>query len=292
VTAFYDAMLLFAYGLNSTIEEMGDDVLMQPLNSTRLATKMWGKSFQGITGNVTIDKNGDRLSDYSLLDMNPVTGQFEIVANYLHNAVGLEFVDGKKIHWPGDRDHPPEDHPKCGFDNSLCPDDSSEAFKWLSGFLSICVLILIVAVFLGYRHFKLEAEISSMTWKINPNDILLCNSTNQARNSFHTRMGSTTSIISEDLISLAGEQQCFITRGLYKGNHVAIKPIDTTGINLNRSLMLELKRMKALQHDHLARFYGAAIDGDPTCILTEYCPRGSLEDILEDERIKLERMFQ
>ncbi len=34
--------------------------------------------FLGITGNVTIDSNGDRLSDYSLLDMNPNTGVFEV----------------------------------------------------------------------------------------------------------------------------------------------------------------------------------------------------------------------
>ena len=32
----------------------------------------------GITGNVTIDKNGDRNADYSLLDMDPATGKFEV----------------------------------------------------------------------------------------------------------------------------------------------------------------------------------------------------------------------
>ena len=32
----------------------------------------------GLTGNVTIDKNGDRHADYSLLDMNPRTGMFEV----------------------------------------------------------------------------------------------------------------------------------------------------------------------------------------------------------------------
>ena len=32
----------------------------------------------GITGNVSIDSNGDRNADYSLLDLNPKSGKFEV----------------------------------------------------------------------------------------------------------------------------------------------------------------------------------------------------------------------
>ena len=34
--------------------------------------------FLGITGTVSIDENGDRNADYSLLDLNPKTGDFEV----------------------------------------------------------------------------------------------------------------------------------------------------------------------------------------------------------------------
>lgn len=89
-----------------------------------------------------------------------------------------------------------------------------------------------------------------------------------------------------------GERQLYIPMGFYKGNKVAIKTINIASINLTRPLMLELKTMKDLQHDHLVRFYGACVDGDPTCLLTEYCPKGSLQDILENEEIKLDWMFK
>lgn len=36
----------------------------------------------GITGAVRIDDNGDRDADYSLLDLDPVTGRFEVVSHY------------------------------------------------------------------------------------------------------------------------------------------------------------------------------------------------------------------
>lgn len=79
VTAFYDAVLLYAYALNDSITLLGEQqALKQPINGTYLAHLMWGKSFKGITGNVTIDSNGDRISDYSLLDLNPETGMFEV----------------------------------------------------------------------------------------------------------------------------------------------------------------------------------------------------------------------
>lgn len=66
-----------------------------------------------------IDDNGDRDADYSILDLDPITGKFEVVGHY--NGVNKHYspVPGKKIHWPGGREGPPPDIPKCGFmDNS------------------------------------------------------------------------------------------------------------------------------------------------------------------------------
>lgn len=39
---------------------------------------MWNRTFEGISGNVTIDANGDRYADYTVLDMDPVTAKYEV----------------------------------------------------------------------------------------------------------------------------------------------------------------------------------------------------------------------
>lgn len=39
---------------------------------------MWNITFKGISGDVHIDENGDRIADYSLLDMDPRTNSFEV----------------------------------------------------------------------------------------------------------------------------------------------------------------------------------------------------------------------
>lgn len=211
VTAFYDAVLLYAYALNESIT-MDPSSLYLPMNGTKITHLMWNRNFKGITGNVTIDANGDRISDYSLLDMNPETGYFEIVANFF-NKTGLQYVPGKSIHWAGGRTQPPPDKPVCGFDNSLCPDNCKFYFICLVFFhrftlylniyfTSFCValpgyailslvlgfgiVLMSIISFLGYRHYKLEAEINSMSWKINWNDVLPCNPTSKHRGSIYS----------------------------------------------------------------------------------------------------------
>lgn len=56
-------------------------------------------------------------------------------------------------------------------------------------------------------------------------------------------------------------------------------------------MLLELKKMKDLANDHICRFVGACIDSPHYCIVSEYCPKGSLEDILENENFELDRMM-
>jgi hypothetical protein len=55
-------------------------------------------------------------------------------------------------------------------------------------------------------------------------------------------------------------KQVFVKTVFYRGSMVAMKPITAEGINLNRALMLELKQMKDLHHDHLTRFVGACLE--------------------------------
>uniref|UniRef100_A0A0P4WLK8 guanylate cyclase n=1 Tax=Scylla olivacea TaxID=85551 RepID=A0A0P4WLK8_SCYOL len=52
-------------------------------------------------------------------------------------------------------------------------------------------------------------------------------------------------------------------------------------------------QMKDLQYEHLARFIGVCVDPKPYCaFFTEYCPKGSLQDILENEDVQLDSMFK
>ena len=87
-------------------------------------------------------------------------------------------------------------------------------------------------------------------------------------------------------------KQVYMATGHYKGSRVALKKIDAQNISLNRQLLIELKQMKDLQHDHLVRFVVACLDHSNPLIVTEYCPRGSLRYILEEEEMELDWNFK
>ncbi|XP_017847573.1 atrial natriuretic peptide receptor 1 isoform X2 [Drosophila busckii] len=294
VTSFFDGVLLYANALNESIKD-DPSILTRPINGTDMVRRMWNRSFTGITGNVTIDSNGDRISAYSLLDMNPTTGRFEIVAHFLHNR--LEFEAKREIHWPGGRNQAPPDRPICGYDGSLCPDNSLPGYAILSIVLGTIVVIMVVCFYFSYRHYLAEAEINSMSWKVSLEDVVFRDATDHGiRGSFHSlvKQGSQTTLMSEDMGSINGDRQIFIPVGMYRKRKVAIKSIDLSKVQsvLSRRQMLELKRMKDLQHDHLVKFYGACLDQRRSFLLMEYCPKGSLQDILENDQFQLDWMFK
>ncbi|XP_062525250.1 receptor type guanylyl cyclase isoform X2 [Bombyx mori] len=290
VAAFYDAVLLYALALNDTLQQATDP--RGQLDGAAVMRNMWNRTFQGITGEVVINSNGDRVASYSLLDMNPNTSKFEVVATYVAANKTLQFTENRPIYWAGGRTTPPPDTPECGFDGSLCPDNSLPVYAILSIVLSSVVVILAILSVFIYRHYKLEAEIAMMTWRVSWSDVLQPGG--RLRGSLHsiTRRYSTGTTFSDEATSLAGDRQVYTPCGFYKGCRVAIKLVDKQRIDLTRPLLLELKKMKDLEHDHLARFYGACVDPPHCCLLTEYCPKGSLQDILENESIKLDWMFK
>ncbi|KAG0414666.1 hypothetical protein HPB47_008158, partial [Ixodes persulcatus] len=105
---------------------------------------------KGITGTVRINENGDRDADYSILDMDPVTKEFQVVANYFGVNKSFSDVPGRVIHWPGGKRLPPPDTPRCGFDGSKCPDEELPKYAIVSGVLSGLVVILCVVFFFIY----------------------------------------------------------------------------------------------------------------------------------------------
>lgn len=48
--------------------------------------------------------------------------------------------------------------------------------------------------------------------------------------------------------------------------------------------------MRELVHENLVQFIGACTD-PPICVILEYCSKGCLSDVLENEDIKLDNIF-
>ncbi|XP_076356119.1 atrial natriuretic peptide receptor 1-like isoform X2 [Tachypleus tridentatus] len=287
VTSIYEAVLLYVLAASEILKE-GKNIT----NGTAITHKMWNRTFEGITGNVSINSNGDRDADYALMDMNPDTGIFEIVAMYYGATKQFVDIEGKEIHWPGGHQGPPPDTPSCGFDGSECPETPRYAI--FTGILTALLIVLTIISLFIYRHYKFEAEIASMSWRIKQEEIVLNPSFKRhfdSKMSF-TKISGSNSLSCGSLTLGDQSRQIFTKTAYYKSTLVAIKPVKKSKIEINRQFMLEIKKVKSLQHHHIARFIGACVDSPVPFLITEYCPKGSLLDILENDQIALDWMFR
>uniref|UniRef100_A0A8D3CZX4 Guanylate cyclase n=1 Tax=Scophthalmus maximus TaxID=52904 RepID=A0A8D3CZX4_SCOMX len=219
----------------------------------------------GVTGLVHLDENGDRETDFALWDMvDANTSTFQIVLVYNSSEEQLTVIPGTTLHWPGGAR--PPDVPVCGFKNEN-PVFSSHFCRVLS---------------IKFMRMKLEKELVAQLWRISWDDIQMSNMDKVLRSG--SNYGS--------LMTADGNMQVFAKTGYYKGNIIAIKYTNRKRVELNREVLFELKHMRDVQNEHLTRFIGASVDPPNICIITEYCPRGSLQDILENDSITLDWMFK
>ncbi|XP_071337870.1 atrial natriuretic peptide receptor 3 [Trachinotus anak] len=78
VEGFHDAMMLYAIALHEAMKSG-----YSKKNGTEITSRMWNRTFEGIAGQVSMDINGDRNGDFSLMSMTNVEeGTYEVVANY------------------------------------------------------------------------------------------------------------------------------------------------------------------------------------------------------------------
>uniref|UniRef100_A0A3Q4MHY9 guanylate cyclase n=1 Tax=Neolamprologus brichardi TaxID=32507 RepID=A0A3Q4MHY9_NEOBR len=246
----------------------------------------------GVTGLLHLDESGDRETDFALwdiVDTNSTT--FQIAMVYSTTEEHLTAIPGTHLYWLGGA--PPPDFPVCGFknDNQVCLAKTITIYQMVSiVVVFFFILILTIAIFI-YRRMKLEKELVAQLWRISWDDIQMSDLNKVLRSGSKLTLSLRGSNYGS-LMTGDGNLQIFAKTGYHKGNIVAIKYINKKRIELNRKVLFELKHMRDVQNEHLTRFIGACIDPPNCCIVTEYCSRGSLQDILENDSITLDWMFK
>uniref|UniRef100_A0A8C5GD18 Guanylate cyclase n=1 Tax=Gouania willdenowi TaxID=441366 RepID=A0A8C5GD18_GOUWI len=257
--SFYDGFVLYAMALQETLAEGGaqnDGINITMRTQNR---NFWGKRISCFQINIDVDFQKCSLSMCS-----------QLVAYYNGTTKEIIWSQMEKIHWPSGG--PPLDNPPCVFssDDPSCNDGHLPVLGIVAVGSGLALIIFGISSFLIYRKLKLEKELAGMLWRIRWEDLQF-----ESPNKYHKRAGSRLTLSQVDT-----------------GNLVAIKHVNKKRIELTRQVLLELKHMRDIQFNHLTRFIGACIDPPNICIVTEYCPRGSLQDILENESINLDWMFR
>ncbi|XP_017774638.1 PREDICTED: receptor-type guanylate cyclase gcy-28-like [Nicrophorus vespilloides] len=280
IGAFYDGVYLLGMALNETLSMGGN--IRDGLAITKL---MWGRDFHGISGYVAFDHNGDRVADYSIQVLHPKTGKFYVVAHYYDLHKEYLPVPEQKIYWPGGREDPPLDIPEPGFLDDHPKRMNYDIILIIYGIVALGLILALI----GWGCFKCTRQVRTdqniMQWRVRPDEMMF-------------ELGILYDYEPEfpslpESLDVSSSRPSFINSlqstpiGMYKGTRVFIKKIVKKNMDINKKVLSEIKQVINIGHENTIRFLGACIENPGILIITEYCPRGSLRDVLDNNEINL-----
>ncbi|XP_046680074.1 receptor-type guanylate cyclase Gyc76C-like isoform X1 [Homalodisca vitripennis] len=303
----YDSVLLYARALDKLLREEPflNHTIIQSVasNGTRIIeTIIKNRTYTSVTGaTIKLDSNGDSEGNFSVVavmkkDFSLQFGDHNFTCDYYMVPVG-QFQQGDKLpeyklNSPSSQPlwvsgHKPDDEPSCGFKNELCgKDDSQEGSIIVAGVLGLVLFCSSVLTLSIYRKWKIEQEIEGLLWKVDPAELLGYNGNEIIPSPSKTSLVSATS-----LESRCGGQ-VFAATSQYRGVVVRIKELKfSKKKDVTRDTMKEMRRLREIRHDNINSFVGALVEPMRILIITDYCAKGSLYDIVENEDLKLDKMF-
>ncbi|KAF6204393.1 hypothetical protein GE061_002734 [Apolygus lucorum] len=287
----YDAVVLYATAVLET-HQAGGDIR----NGTAIVEKMKCRHYHSAMGYMGyMDSNGDAEGNYTLLArLEPAPGNYGLypVGRFSYRRLSDNLPELNlmtEINWINGE--PPIAFPPCGFLGEKCVTHTMEIMGGIAG---TCAALFVIVSLVIFRNWRYEQELDSLLWKLDFKDIQVNDDLTMEAKSNR----SSIPLIRTSQVSLTSNPDVdfrystiYTPIGIFKGRAVAIKKVNKKSIDINRNMKKEMKLIKDLRHDNLNAFVGATVDPPNICIVTDYCTRGSLKDILENEDVKLDNMF-
>ncbi|NXM78023.1 GUC2F cyclase, partial [Serilophus lunatus] len=260
-------------------------------------------SFPGFSHRIETDNCGKGLSNYVILDTDGHGNQL-FPTHMLDMSSDSVLSLGQAIHFPNEI--PPKPDSSCWFDpDVLCTEGIEPAVIMLG----IMLLFALVLCSMGLASVIRQNILNNQLFK-GPNKIILTlddlifinPELHRKRLTLDSLTDRNSTVVnSRSLKSLSRSSSLKSTVAthetsnvaLYEGDWVWLKKFEMGVIhNLRQSSTSILRKMKDLRHENVNLFLGFFSDCGIFAIVTEYCSRGSLEDLLRNKDMKLDWMFK
>ncbi|XP_053415954.1 guanylate cyclase D-like [Nycticebus coucang] len=289
----YDAVVLLAHALNRS-ESHG----ARP-SGTHLGDHIGSLDVAGFSQRIQTDEKGRRLAQYIILDTDGQGSQL-VPTHILDTGTWQVQPLGRAIHFPGGA--PPSHDSSCWFDpNMLCvrgaqPPDSLSMLA-LASLLVLAGGALCCLIRLGIQQLRLVRG---------PHRILLTAQeltfVHRPPSSWRLHMGSESRSVADDgslrsvaqgsARSLPATQES-TNVALYQGDWVWLKKFEVgPALDLRPSSLSLLRKMRELRHENVTACLGFFMAPGVSALVLEHCPRGSLENLLRNEALRLDWTFK
>ncbi|ESO04934.1 hypothetical protein HELRODRAFT_78187, partial [Helobdella robusta] len=158
----------------------------------------------------------------------------------------------------------------------------------------IAIIIITVIITIITRKARFETSLLVQSWKLSYSDIEMVSAKG-------SKKGSSVSVSMKYVcthgkaytcLGTATQQQIFSDVGYYRGVLVAIKHIRKEHVQVSREILLEFNQLKDIAHDNLNVFVGACTEPPNICLVWHYCNKGSIQDIIMNDEVKLDAVFK
>ncbi|XP_006889973.1 PREDICTED: retinal guanylyl cyclase 2 [Elephantulus edwardii] len=295
----YNSIYFIAQAMNNAMKENG------PTSAASLVQHSRNMQFYGFNQLIRTDSNGNGISEYVILDTN--WKEWELHSTYTVDVeTELLRFGGTPIHFPGGR--PPRADAKCWFaEGKICRGGIDPVFA-----VMVCLALLVALLSINGFAYFIRRRINKIQLIKGPNRILLTlEDVTFINPHFGSKRGSRASVsfqITSEVQSGRSPRLSFSSGSLtpatyensniaiYEGDWVWLKKFpsgdfgDVKSVKSSASDVFEM--MKDLRHENINPFLGFFYDSGMFAIVTEFCSRRSLEDILTNQDVKLDWMFK
>ncbi|KAK3106092.1 hypothetical protein FSP39_012602 [Pinctada imbricata] len=289
-----DAISLYAYAVDRTLSQgynyTNTSVLMDWMSNTTV---------KGIYGTFTMDEHASRVSSYVLHNFKD--GHYINIAYSTGIGHDSTFLKNVTVTWPGGSTVTPLGRPRCGWNNEYCQVQEGISVYLVAAVVLTSVLLVggvSVGGFMFYQHKKrkrLLEEMRSMAWKIPFSELDFKVDSKSFQSTIMSRSTMTINK-SRKRMSLESEssmiQQMFCKTALHNGSMVSVKAISKSYVAVTPELIKEMNKVRSLKHTNLNPLVGACVDPLHISLITMYCSKGSLQDVLENDNIRLDWIFK
>ncbi|KAE9415626.1 hypothetical protein Angca_007637, partial [Angiostrongylus cantonensis] len=293
--ALYDALFLYGLALRDAYEEIGGFDVHQ--NGSLIWSKMTNRQFIGVTGQVLMNHKAIRVPSYATYHIT--NGTKRIVVELEAKIVNRERCEKNtnqcsehiareviQFYWPSSTGQLPKAVPSCGFTGSDC---DYTVYIILLGVTAFLLTASPLSYFAYLKHK--EQLLYDMTWRI-PRDSIRFMDSKQSEHSLASRSQSSGSFSG----SIGSKPMVSARQAMSNGVRIVfIRFQQTRNVTFPKAELKLLKEagLKLTENENLNKFYGIAFNQqNEFVVMWLFCSRGSLEDILFNDELKLGRNFQ
>ncbi|XP_069891446.1 guanylate cyclase D-like [Dipodomys merriami] len=291
----YDAVVLLAHVLNHS-ESHGTW-----LSGAFIGDHVGALEVAGFGQRIRTDEKGRRLAHYVILDTDGQGNQL-VPTHLLDTGTWQVQPLSRTIHFPGGV--PPAQDSSCWFDHKTLCMRGTQLLGSLFTVALVCVLVLVGGLLAYFIRLGIQ-----QLWLIRGSQQILLTAQELtflhqpwSRRRLHVDSGSESQSAAE------GEILRLMVQGsarsppvppeptsvaLYQGDWVWLKKLEMGTIpELRPSSLSLLKKMREMRHENVATCLGFFVAPGVNALVLEHCTRGSLEDLLRNEALRLDWTFK